>query len=129
MTKFDVLQHRALELAGHVGDGLRHAIPTQAGKWLQTGAALGAARAAAQTAGKSVRRHPAISGSVVLAVVAGAGLACWLSHRRREQQAGDGNRAIEGRATRVEGRRPRRNAGQRRGARNNGNGASSSRNE
>ncbi|WP_058836038.1 hypothetical protein [Luteimonas abyssi] len=111
MSKFDVLQDRALELAGHIGDGIRHTIPEQAGKWLQTGAAIGAARVAAQTAGRSVRRHPGISGSVVVAVLAGAGLLLWANKRRKERQLANGGETIEGQARRVEARRaPRKTA-------------------
>ncbi|MCD9031913.1 hypothetical protein LDO32_09290 [Luteimonas sp. Y-2-2-4F] len=118
MSKFDALQDRALELAGHLGDNIRHAIPDHAAKWLQTGAALGAARVATSTAGRSIGRHPAISGSVVVAVIAGAGLLWWANKRRKEKQAAGSGQTIEGRARRVEARRaPRKTAGRRTGSR------------
>ncbi|TKS55160.1 hypothetical protein E4582_10565 [Luteimonas yindakuii] len=123
MSKFDVLQHRAMALAGQVGDGLRHAMPGHAGKWLHTGATLGAARMAAHTASRSVRRHPAISGSVVLAVVAGAGLLWWASKRRKQQEM-RGGRAIEGSSTRVEGRQDRKGGGRQQRSRNGGSSGS-----
>ncbi|WP_024892101.1 hypothetical protein [Luteimonas huabeiensis] len=117
MSKFDALQDRALELAGHLGDNIRHAIPDHAGKWLQTGAALGAARAATRTAGRSITRHPAISGSVVVAVIAGAGLLWWASKRRKQKQAAGSGQTIEGSSHRVEARRAPRRSGARRGTR------------
>lgn len=106
MSKFDLIQHRAMELAGHVSDSLRHALPHQrksASTWLQTGAALGAARMATRTAGRSIRRHPAISGSVVVAVVAGAGLLWYANKRRKEQEEARrrAQRSIQGSATRI----------------------------
>ena len=106
MSKFDLIQHRAMELAGHVSDSLRHALPSQrkaASTWLQTGAALGAARMATRTAGRSIRRHPAVSGSVVLAVVAGAGLLWWASKRRKEQEETRRRtqRSIQGSSSRI----------------------------
>ena len=108
MSKFDLIQHRAMELAGHVSDSLRHALPSQrkaASTWLQTVAALGAARMATRTAGRSIRRHPAVSGSVVLAVVAGAGLLWWASKRRKEQEdtRRRTQRSIQGSSTRISG--------------------------
>ena len=106
MSKFDLMQHRAMELAGHVSDSLRHALPHHrhgsAATLLRTGAALGAARAAAHGAGRSIRRHPGVSGTVVAAVVVGVGLMVWMNRRRKEQQAT--RRAIEGRASRIEQR-------------------------
>lgn len=114
MSKFTSLPERALELASSVGDNLRHAVPAvgqHAGKWLETGAKLGALKSGARVAGGFVRRNPVL----VAAAVAGAGL-LWYAAHRRARNAQDGSaEAIEGRARRVEARRGERAAPARRG--------------
>ncbi len=99
MNTFERIPERALELASRVGGGLRDAVPDQAIKWVETGAALGAAKSGARVATRLVRRNPVIA----VAAVAGAGL-LWYAARRR--------------AKRVEAKRESRGNGQgRRGSR------------
>jgi len=106
MNTFERIPERALELASRVGGGLRDAVPDQAIKWVETGAALGAAKSGARVATQLVRRNPVIA----VAAVAGAGL-LWYAARRRAKQNGNSD-AIEGRAKRVEARRESRGNGQ-----------------
>lgn len=98
MNKLDSLPERALELFNQVGDGLRSAIPNGAGKWLETGAKLGALKTGTRVAGSFIRRNPAVA----VAAAAGAGL-LWYVAWRKARQAENG--AIEGSATRVDARR------------------------
>ncbi|PBJ84171.1 hypothetical protein CMZ84_06970 [Lysobacteraceae bacterium NML93-0399] len=114
MSKFEALSDKALSLVGQAGDSLRHAIPSQAEAWLQTGAALGAARAGTKLAGGFLRRNPAI----VAASVIGAGLV-WVA--AREYKKRKANSAVEGTSRRVE---PNRTA-RKRAARRSSNAASS----
>ncbi|MFC3552292.1 hypothetical protein ACFOLC_14905 [Lysobacter cavernae] len=106
MSKLTSLPERALELASAVGDNLKNAVPAvgqHAGKWLETGAKLGALKGGVRVAGTFVRRNPVL----VAAAVAGAGL-LWYAARRRARQAENGSaegQAIEGRAKRVDARR------------------------
>jgi len=98
MSTIERLPGRALELATHVGEGIKARVPDRALKWVETGAALGAAKTGARVATKLVRRNPAIA----IAAVAGAGL-LWYAARRRAKQAEAG--AIEGQSRRVEAKR------------------------
>jgi hypothetical protein len=102
MNTFERIPERALELASRVGDGLRDAVPDRAVKWVETGAALGAAKTGARVATRLVRRNPVIA----VAAVAGAGL-LWYAARRRAKQNGDPD-AIEGNAKRIEAKREAR---------------------
>ncbi len=95
MSKFEQLSDKALSLVGHAGESLRHAIPDSAEKWLQTGIAIGAAKSGAKVAGGFLRRNPA----VVVATVAGAGLA-WLAVRHYKKKKANGT--IEGSSRRIE---------------------------
>ncbi|MEZ0471256.1 hypothetical protein [Luteimonas salinilitoris] len=107
MSKLDTLQGRALELVGHVGDGVRYVIPDNAGKWLQAGAVLGAARTGAKTASHVVRRNPTLA--VTAAVAVGAGLALYAILRRQRKANGQAAGAtIEGRSKRVDADRTSR---------------------
>ena len=98
MSKLDHAQDRALQLIGEIGDGLRKRVPDKALQWVETGAAIGAARTGARVATKFVRRNPVLA----TAAIAGAGL-LWLAARRRAKQAENGT--IEGTATRVDARK------------------------
>lgn len=98
MRTLDSFSDKAMELVGQVGDGLKHAIPDGAGKWLQTGAALGMAKTGTRVATNLIRRNPAVA----VAAAAGAGL-LWYVARRQAKKAGNG--AIEGQSTRVEAKR------------------------
>jgi hypothetical protein len=94
LTQLGTLPERAMTLAGHVGDGIKHALPNGADKWLQTGVAISALKSGTRIATKLVRRHPVAT----VATVASAGLVWYLARRAR-------NGVIEGSATRVEARR------------------------
>lgn len=98
MRTLDTFSGKVLELAGQVGDSLKNAIPAGAGKWLQTGAALGMAKTGSRVAGKFIRRNPVMA----VAAAAGAGL-LWYAARRQARKAQNG--AIEGKATRIEAKR------------------------
>lgn len=121
MSRFDSIQDRALQLAGQLGDGIRH-VPGHAQKWFKAGVAVGAARTGGKAVIRSTRRHPVISATAAAAVMAAAaGIAVYAYRRRREAQA---NEAIEGSARRVQARRttkaPRRTAARRASAETHG---------
>jgi len=98
MSKLDSIQDRALQLAGQIGDGIRH-VPGHAQEWFKVGVAVGAARAGRKAMMRSTRRHPVISATAAAAVMAtAAGLVVYAYRRRRETQ---GREAIEGRGRRV----------------------------
>lgn len=117
MIKLNSLPERALDLVSQASDGIKHMVPNGAGKWLETGAAIGALKTGSRVATTLVRRHPAAA----VATVAGAGL-IWYLARRRARQAENG--PIEGTATRIEAKRgssqasrkPRTRSGTRRSA-------------
>lgn len=98
MNKLNSLQDRALTLVSQVSDGLKQAVPDNAGKWLQTGAALGALKTGSRVATTFVRRHPVAT----VATVAGAGLLWYLARRRAQREM---HEALEGSATRVTAKR------------------------
>lgn len=99
MGKFDSYSGKVMDFVGQVGDNLRTALPDSAGKWLQTGAALGAAKTGSKVVGGFIRRNPAVA---VVAVL-GAGVAWYAVHRHRKKQLESG--VIEGKSKRVEARR------------------------
>ena len=100
-TKLIALPERAMEMAGKLGGDVMELVPA-AGKWLETGAKLGALKTGSRIALTFVRRHPIAT----VATVAGAG-ALWYMARRKAQQAenGDGREPIEGSARRVTAKR------------------------
>lgn len=98
MSTIERLPDRALQLATHVGEEIKSRVPDRAMKWIETGAALGAARTGAKVATKFMRRNPVVA----VAAVAGAGL-LWYVARKRAQQAEDGT--IEGQSKRVPAKR------------------------
>jgi hypothetical protein len=98
MSTIERLPGRALELATQVGEGIKSRVPERALKWVETGAALGAARTGAKVATKFVRRNPVVA----VAAVAGAGL-LWYVARQRAKQAEEA--AIDGQSRHVEARR------------------------
>ena len=104
MSTIEDLPGRALELAAHVGEEIKSRVPDRAMKWVETGAALGAARTGAKMTTKFVRRNPVIA----VAAIAGAGL-LWYAARKRARQAEDG--AIEGQSRRVAAKRTNGSAG------------------
>ena len=103
-TKLIALPERAMDAAGKWGGNLLELgteLGTRGGKWLETGAKLGALKAGAKVATRVVRRHPVAA----VATVAGAGL-LWYLARRKAKAAENGNgEVIEGSARRVEARR------------------------
>lgn len=118
MMNMSSLPERALLLATSVGSNLKDAVP-HAGKWLETGAKLGALKGGARVAGMFIRRNPAIA----IATAAGAGL-LWYAARRKAQQ--EAQAPIEGSSKRVEARRasttgtPRRKTAARKRTTSNG---------
>ncbi|MFC7301049.1 hypothetical protein [Cognatiluteimonas weifangensis] len=97
------LPGRARLLATQVGSGIRDAVPDNALKWVQTGAALGVLRSGSRRATRFVRRHPLTV--VAAAAAAGAGLLWYAAQRRARQAEEAGGAPLEGEATRVEARR------------------------
>ena len=98
MSRLDSISDKMMDLVGHVGDSIRHAVPSRTGTLLQTGAALGMAKTGTRVAGHFLRRNPAL----VVATVVGAGAAWYAVHRyRRKQAAGE---TIDGQARRIEPR-------------------------
>jgi len=105
MGKFDSYTDKVMDLVGQVGDSVRHTLPDGAGKWLQAGMALGAAKTGSRAVGGVLRRNPA----VLAAAAVGIGAAWYAVHRyRRKQQANGDGQVIEGKARRVEARRASR---------------------
>lgn len=101
MSKLTDLPERALELASSMGYNLRHVVPS-AGKWLETGAKLGALRGGVRVATAVARRNPVM----VAAAAAGAGLLWYAAHRRAKRaEAGENaDGSINGSARRVDAR-------------------------
>ena len=90
MHQLKQLPGRTLQLAGQVGDGIRHAVPDKAMQWVETGAAIAALKTGGRVATRFVKRNPAVA----VAAVAGAGL-LWLAARRRAKrraEAGEGGK-------------------------------------
>lgn len=107
MSRLDSFSGKVMDLAGQVGDNVRGALPDGAGKWLQTGAAIGVAKSGTRVFGSFVRRNPA----VIVAAAVGAGAAWYAVHRyRRKQQANGGGEVLEGQSRRIEPRRAPRKA-------------------
>ena len=100
-TKLIALPERAIEMAGKWGGDVMDLVPV-AGKWLETGAKLGALKSGSRLAMTFVRRHPLAT----VATVAGAG-ALWYMARRAKQRMenGEDREPIEGSARRVEAKR------------------------
>ncbi|MGI8560191.1 MAG: hypothetical protein ACR2J7_01890 [Luteimonas sp.] len=98
MRTLDSFSDKTLELVSQLGESFKNAVPDGAGKWLQTGAALGMARTGSRVAGAFIRRNPAVT----IAAAAGAGL-LWYAARRQARKSQNG--AIEGKATRIEAKR------------------------
>ena len=98
MSKLDDITDRASKLAGQLGDGLKGALPDNARKWIETGAALGAMRTGTRVATRFVKRNPAVA----VAAVAGAGLIWFAARRHARQQA---QAPIEGQSRKIEAKR------------------------
>ena len=103
-TKLIALPERAMDLAGKFGGEVMELVP-RAGKWLETGAKIGALKAGSRVALTFVRRHPIAT----VATVAGAGALWYLAHKKaKEARNGDDREPIEGSARRIEAKRPAR---------------------
>lgn len=101
MNRLENLQDRATQLAGHIGDNVRH-VPDHARRWFKAGVAVGAARAGGRAMIRSTREHPAISAGAAAAVMAvAAGLVVYAYRRRRGNNGG----AIDGTGRRIGGGR------------------------
>lgn len=97
MNRLDTLYDGARGLVSVMGDNVKHA-----GKWLDTGAKIGALKGGARIATVFARRHPVL----LAATAAGAGLLWYAAHRRAKQaRNGHDPEAIEGSAKRVDARR------------------------
>ncbi len=101
MGKFDSYGGKVMDLVGQVGDNIRDALPDTAGKWLQTGAALGVAKTGSKAVGGFIRRNPAVA----VAAAIGAGVVWYAVHRQRKKQLAEGGQVIEGKSRRVEARK------------------------
>lgn len=111
---------KARDFADRIGDGIRHAVPDGAGKWLhdaprsaghwlqgvpdgagkwlQAGVALGAMRTGARAAGQVARRHPVALTAAAVGI--GAALYAVARHRRKKAEqvkvmAGDRSQRIK----------------------------------
>src|SRR5690606_14892544 len=96
----DAFPDKAMDFAGRIGDGLRHAMPdglvrNGAGKWLQAGVALGAARTGMRAAGTVARRHPVALTAAAIGI--GAALYAVARHRRKKAE----QEALQGRSHRI----------------------------
>ncbi|KAF1712344.1 hypothetical protein CSC70_02140 [Pseudoxanthomonas kalamensis DSM 18571] len=100
MSKLGELSEQALELAEKLGEKLQLS-GDQAGKWLQTGAALGVARAGAKTAKGFVKRNPVTS----VAIAAGVGLLAFAAYRRHRREALEAS--VEGASKQIVARKQR----------------------
>ncbi|GAB2511195.1 hypothetical protein GCM10027084_27950 [Pseudoxanthomonas sangjuensis] len=98
MSRFGEFSDRALELAERAGGKLQIS-GSQAGKLLQTGAALGVARTGAKAAAKFVRRNPVVA----VAAAAGIGVLAFAAYRKRKRAQMQGS--TEGWPKRVDARR------------------------
>lgn len=98
MSRLTLITDRAMELASQAGTSLKSAVPS-ADKLLQTGAALGAAKAGGRLAVGFVRRNPVVS----IAAALGVGVLAYAAHRKRKREAL--NAPIEGKSKRIEAKR------------------------
>jgi hypothetical protein len=96
MSRLDSYSSKVMDLVGQVGDSFRGAMPDGAGKWLQTGVALGAARTGSKAVSGFIRRNPAVA----VAAAVGAGVV-WYAVRRHQKKQANGA-VIEGKSRRVE---------------------------
>jgi hypothetical protein len=98
MSRFTLITDKALQLVEQVGDSVKHVVPS-AGKLMQTGMALGAAKTGGRVAVAFVRRNPVLAVTAAL----GMGVLAYAASRKNKQQETDA--PIEGRSKRVEARR------------------------
>jgi len=101
VSRLDSYTGKVMDLVGQVGDNIRDALPDTAGKWLQTGAALGVAKTGSKAVGGFIRRNPAVA----VAAAIGAGVVWYAVHRQRKKQLAERGQVIEGKSRRVEARK------------------------
>lgn len=100
MSRLDSYSSKVMDLVGQVGDSFRGAMPSDAGKWLQAGVALGAAKTGGRAVGGFIRRNPAVA----VAAAVGAGVV-WYAVRRHQKKQQANGAVIEGKSRRVEAKR------------------------
>lgn len=106
MSKLTIITDRAMDIASHAGESLRHLAP-HAGEWVKTGAAVGAVKTGGKAAAKFARRNPAAAVALVAAGVGLIGWVAWRNHKKKQAAlALDNPPAIEGLSQRLELRRP-----------------------
>ena len=98
MSRFTLITDKALQLVEQVGANVKHIVPS-AGKLMQTGMALGAAKTGGRVAVAFVRRNPVVAVTAAL----GMGILAYAASRKGKQQ--DAAAPIEGRSKRVEAQR------------------------
>jgi hypothetical protein len=98
MSRFTLITDKALQLVEQAGANMKYVVPS-AGKLMQTGVALGAAKTGGRVAMAFVRRNPVIAVTAAL----GMGVLAYAASRKRKQE--EAANPIEGRSKRVEARR------------------------
>ena len=98
MSKFSDITgsalERAMELAGHAGDSLKHG-GSNAADWLKAGAAIGAMKTGGRAVGRVARRNP--TATIAVAAV-GLGLIGYAVYRKNKRD----NAALEARIEQLE---------------------------
>ena len=101
MSKFSDITgpalERAIELASHAGDSLKHG-GSSAAEWLKAGAAIGALKTGGRAVGRVARRNPA---AAVAVAAVGLGLIGYAVYRKNKRD----NAALEERSRRIAERR------------------------
>ena len=101
MSKFSDITgpalERAIELASHAGDSLKHG-GSSAAEWLKAGAAIGALKTGGRAVGRVARRNPA---AAVAVAAVGLGLIGYAVYRKNKRD----NAALEERSRQIAQRR------------------------
>ena len=101
MSKFSDITgsalERAMELAGHAGDSLKHG-GSNAADWLTAGAAIGAMKTGGRAVGRVARRNP--TATIAVAAV-GLGLIGYAVYRKNKRD----NAALEAKSQQIAQRR------------------------
>ena len=106
MSKLTIITDRAMDIASHAVESLRHLAP-HAGDWMKTGAAVGAVKTGGKAAARLARRNPVAAVALVAAGVGLIGWVAWRNHKKKQAAlALDNPPAIEGLSQRLELRRP-----------------------
>ena len=99
-NSFDSVIEQIVKAAENAGGAISDHVPDRAKALLTSGAALGVMKTGGKVATGFARKNPAL----MVATVAGAGLAYYLV-RRHQKKAQERDRIIEGQASRVRSRR------------------------